>query len=459
MPVQKTLCSRGASAGRPERAAPYRLVLLACAFGLVNCQIASSTAAPEPKPLSTTIIHAGTLLAVPGEAPAVRQSVVIEGGKIVAVENGFVSRPGARIVDLSSSFVLPGLIDSHVHLQFGGGDYRGDLTRMADGYQILRGYAEAHRALEAGFTTIRDQAGSADVVFSIRDAISRGDVEGPRIFASGPALIPTGGGILKGLGVRSDVAGLLEPGSMEMACDGSEACRRAARRALADGADHIKIIVSGSILEPKLGRQMTRDEIEAIVAAAREMGKPVSAAALEPDGIKVAIEAGVRTIEHGTLMDESSFPLFRSSGVWFVPTMMSVEKLRARADSGDALNPVARANIIAASDNLLRIVPLAYRAGVPILFGTDQNVGSLGTNAREFVLMRAAGMREADIIRSATIDAARALGQEAALGAIRPGMVADIIAVQASPLNHIENLGQVRFVMKAGRPVILGSRF
>lgn len=174
-----------------------------------------------------TVIHAGTLLATPGERPVERQSIIISGGQITAVENGFVEPPGAEVIDLSQSFVLPGMIDAHVHLQFGGVNYATDLVTLEDGVVTLRGYAEAQRALEAGFTTLRDMAGDPDVVFALRDAIQRGIVRGPRIIAAGRCLMPTGGGVIRGF--RRDVMDLLAETNLELPCNGPEHCAMATR--------------------------------------------------------------------------------------------------------------------------------------------------------------------------------------------------------------------------------------
>lgn len=414
-----------------------------------GCAAALVLACASVSAQDTTIIHAGSLLAMPGEAPLREQSIVVADGKVRSVESGYVDRPGARIIDLSSAFVLPGMIDAHVHLQFGGSNYSGDLVTLEDGVVVLRGFAEARRALEAGFTTLRDMAGDPDIVLALRDAIDRGIVQGPRIVSAGPAIVPTGGGIIRGY--RRDVMELLAETSLESPCDGPASCARAVRQAIKDGADLIKIVVTGSILSPHsaLSQQMNEAELRAIVEAAHGMGKKVSAHAHGLPGINAALAAGVQSIEHGTYGNASSMKLYRSSGAYLVPTLTSLDMLQKRVEQNPAGDPV-KETVLAANARLAGMVRLAYESGVKIAFGTDCNVGMLGTNAGEFRLMKAAGMGEADMIRAATVTAAELLGMEGQIGTIAPGTAADIIAVQEDPLRDITQLEQVRFVMKDG---------
>lgn len=393
-----------------------------------------------------TIIHAGTLLAQPGQAPSSRRSIVIEGGRIRSIENGFITIAAARIIDLSAAFVMPGMIDTHVHLQFGGQSYTSDLVSTENGVAVLRAYAEARRALEAGFTTLRDMAGDPDVVFALRDAIAQGHVQGLRILASGPAIVPTGGGIVRGLRLRRDIGAQLESSSMEIPCDGAEDCARVTRQVIKDGADVVKVIVTGSILEPKLEQQMTAAEIAGIVVAAHGMGKRVAAAALDVASIEAALLAGVDSIEHGSFGDEGNIALYLKSGAYLVPTLASVEKLARRVRKNPAIHPVVKANVLDASAGLSDRVGHAYRQGVRIAFGTDLNVGSLGENAREFEL----GMHASDMIRSATVLAAGLIGVADKAGTLQAGKAADIIAVREDPLSNIAALADVRFVMKGG---------
>ncbi len=346
------------------------------------------------------------------------------------------------------------MIDAHVHLQFGMSNFNSDLVTLEDGVVVLRGYAEARRALEAGFTTLRDMAGDPDIVLGLRDAIARGIVAGPRIVSAGPAIVPTGGGVIRGY--RRDVMELMATTSLESPCDGPDDCMRAVRQAIKDGADLIKIVVTGSILSPDsaLNQQMSDAELRAIVEAAHGMGKKVSAHAHGLAGINAALEAGVQSIEHGTYGDASSMELYRRSGAYLVPTMTSLDMLRKRAEQNPSGGPAISATVLAANSRLADMVRLASENGVRIAFGTDSNVGMLGRNAGEFRLMKAAGMSEVDMIRSATVIAAELLGLEDEIGTIERGKAADVIAVNANPLQDITSLEQVHFVVKGGRIVV-----
>ena len=424
----------------------------AAAFMVVGSGSGLAQTAPAPPP-QVTVIHAGTLLTVPGEKPKANQTIIVTGGRITGIEDGFVDREGAKVVDLKTSFVMPGMIDAHVHLQYGGDDYTKDLVTLEDGVELLRALTHANYALDAGFTTIRDMAGKPALVFPLRDAINKGIVKGPRILASGPAIEPTGGGIIRGF--RRDVADLLlaHP-NLEIYCDGPENCTKVTREVIMGGADQVKIVASGSILSPSSAKsqQFSNEEINAIVAAAAGMGKKVSSHAHGLPAINASLEAGVNSIEHGSFADQTSMDLFKKSGAYLVPTMTSLGVLRKRVEN-PATDPTVRANVIAAYDRIQQMVGLAYRNKVKIAFGTDSNIGMLGKNAGEFRLLKAAGMSEVDMIRSATVVAAGLLGLENEIGTIAPGKSADIIAVGSSPLDDITVLENVSFVMARGEVI------
>lgn len=424
----------------------------AAAFVLFGAGSALSQA-PGAPPAQVTVIHAGTLFAVPGEKPKSNQSIIVTGGRITGIEDGFVDREGAKVVDLRTQFVMPGMIDTHVHLQYGNGDYTRDLVTLEDGVELLRALTQSNYALEAGFTTLRDMAGKPALVFPLRDSINKGIVKGPRILASGPAIEPSGGGIIRGF--RRDVAELLlSHPNLEIYCDGPENCTKVTREVIMGGADQVKIVASGSILSPSSARsqQFSDAEIKAIVEAAAGMGKKVSSHAHGLPAINASLEAGVNSIEHGSFADQSSIDLFKKSGAYLVPTMTSLNVLRKRIED-PTTDPAVRANVIAAYDRIQQMVGLAYRNKVKIAFGTDSNIGMLGKNAGEFRLLKAAGMSEVDMIRSATVVAAGLLGLENEIGTIAPGKSADIIAVGSSPLDDITALENVGFVMSRGEVI------
>lgn len=402
-----------------------------------------------------TVIHAGTLLSMPGEPPQMNRSVVVADGRIRAIEAGFVAIPGAQVIDLSRSFVMPGMIDAHVHLQYGPATFQQDLVTLEDGVVTLRGYAEARRSLEAGFTSLRDMAGDADVVFSLRDAINRGYVSGPRILAAGPCIMPTGGGVIRGY--RREVMQALSHSNLELPCDGPADCARATRQAIKDGADFIKIVVTGSINTPSdasRNQQMMAAEVAAVIEVARNHGKRVAAHAHGLPGIHAAIAAGVDSIEHGSFADADAIEHMRRNGTFLVPTMTAMKMLEGRVTADAATHPMVKRNVLDANKNLREAVRVASRRGVNIVFGTDSSVGMHGANAGEFSLLRAAGMNETDMLRAATVQAARLLGIDQEVGTLEVGKAADVVATSADPLSDIAALSKITFVMKAGEVVV-----
>lgn len=398
-----------------------------------------------------TVIHAGTVLVGDRLEPVRNHSIVLTGETITRIEKGFITIDDAHLVDLSDKHVLPGLIDAHVHLQHGGPgpSLRQDLTHLEDGVMVLRGYAEARRSLEAGFTTLRDLAGDPDVVFDLRDAINMGLVQGPRILAAGPALMPTGGGIIRGL--RRDLMDALEHSNLEYPCDGADECRKAVRALVKAGADFIKVVVTASISAPGEGGaayQMTPEELESVVEAAHLLDRKVAAHAHGLEGINMAIESGVDSIEHGTFGDATSMDLYKQTGTFLVPTPLdeAVRRARSRADVPEA----QKQKLIVANEHWKSMLQLASTAGINVAFGTDTQVGAHGRSAEKFKVYESAGMKPDAIIESATIKAAVLLGIERETGSLETGKLADIIAVSGNPLDDIDILQNVEFVMKSG---------
>lgn len=404
------------------------------------------------------VIHAGVLLAVPGEEPRPRQSLIVQGERIVRVEDGFtdtLSLPGdVRLIDLSDRFVLPGLMDMHVHLLGElGPDSRTSLLTTTTAFSALKGALYARRTVEAGFTTVRDLGGDPEAIYALRDAIARGYLPGPRILAAGSSLAATGGhGDVDG--VKAELLTLWTP---ETICDGPFDCRRATRQAVKYGADWIKVTATGGVLSDAatgLGQQMTADELEEIVATARALRRKVAAHAHGADGINAALRAGVDSIDHGTFLDEESVELFLKHEAYLVPTLMPGARVPATMAGNpfftDAIRAKADRAATASRDGFRR----AHEAGVRIAFGTDSGVTPHGENAEEFSLMVAAGMKPADAIRSATVVSAELIGMAADLGTLETGKLADLIAVSGNPLDDVAVLEDVDFVMKGGDVVI-----
>lgn len=408
-----------------------------------------------------TVIHAGRLLAVPGEAPLTEQTVVVKGREIAAVLPGYQGEAeiGAGtddiviVHDLTGYTVMPGFIDGHVHLTMEyGSNLRLDAVQQSDADNAIKGAKHAKSTLMAGFTTVRDVgAGPGDAIFALRDGIEKGWIVGPRIFASGATISVTGGHGDGTQGYRDEIAHLMTSPAV---CNGADDCRRAVREQIRRGADHIKLTATGGVLSNTATgteQQFTQPELEAIMASAHAMGRKVTAHAHGKQGIESAIRAGVDSIEHGTYLDAKTIRLFKSNGVYLVPTALAGETVtRWAADSDFNLTPPQRAKARLVGPQMEGMVRRAHEGGVMIAFGTDSGVSAHGTNAEEFLLYVKAGMTPMEAIRTATVMGARNLGKEDMLGTIETGKRADIVAVSGDPLAEIAELLDIDFVMKDG---------
>ena len=405
----------------------------------------ASTAAAE-----VTLIHAGQLLAVPGKEPSTNMTVIVEDGKITGVQNGFVAAQDATVIDLSDKFVLPGLMDMHVHLQGQlGPDNDRDALKMSDQLMQMRSIHYAMNTLEAGFTTVRDVGSSSQEMYAMRDAINNGWIDGPRIIAAGGVGI-TGG--------HADISGV-SPDLMEMmtspnVCDGPYDCRRATRNVIKYGADLIKITSTGGVMTERAtgtGQQMEMDELREVVRAAERMGRKVASHAHEEDGIIAALEAGVASIEHGTYTGPRAIKLFRETGAYLVPTLLAGKTVATMALEADFMPQTVKDKAIRVGNDMAGNFAKAHKAGVNVAYGTDSGISPHGTNAQEAVLMVEAGMTEMEVIIAATINAADLIDMSDSIGTIETGKFADLIAVDGSPLENIEELLDVDFVMKGGK--------
>lgn len=415
------------------------LVGLMCTAGLAGLQ-------------AQTVIYAGKL--IDGVRDSIREQVtlVIQDGKIIRVDQGYSSfKKADRIINLRDYTVLPGLIDLHTHLD-------GELHEKA--YQerfsmnpadvALRSTVYAKGTLQAGFTTVRDLGDTDNVTISLRNAIAKGWVEGPRIFTAAKSLATTGGHADPSNGVNAELRG--DPGPKEGVVNSPADARKAVRQRYKDGADLIKITATGGVLSlAKSGQnpQFTMEELEAIVSAANDYGFHVAAHAHGTEGIKRAVKAGVRTIEHGTYLDEEAMNLMKAKGTWLVPTLMAGETVLEMGKKEGALPPVVAKKAVVVGQYMLDNFNRAVKAGVPIAFGTDCGVSPHGRNAREFVLMVNNGMKPMQAIKAATSVAAKVLEQEQ-LGVLAEGKIADVVAVKGDPLADISVLQKITFVMKEG---------
>lgn len=403
----------------------------------------------------TIYLHCGTLLARPGEPAASPATVIIEDGRIARVEAGrkLDAPQDAALIDLSHAFVLPGLIDCHTHITGElSPDARLRAVEQSDADAALNAVVYARRTLDAGFTTIRNVGSMGDAAFALRDAIRDGRIPGPRILVAGRSVTPSGGHGDRTHGYRDDLFAI--PGAYEGVADGPYECRKAVRTQVKRGADLIKLTATGGVLsatDAGTGQQFFEDELRAIVETAHALGRKVAAHAHGTDGIKAALRAGVDSIEHGSFLDDEAISLFRQTGAFLVPTLFAGETVEVIARTNpDAFVPAVRRKALEVGPVMRDSLARAHAAGVRIAFGTDCGVGPHGQNAREFELMVLAGMSPDEALRSATIDASELLGLEGEIGSIEPGKAADIIAVPRSPLESIDAMREVFFVMRDG---------
>ena len=401
----------------------------------------------------TTFVEAGRLLADPSNGVVQRdKTLVIRGNQIVEVRDGFVGDASqGKVVDLRQAFVLPGLIDSHVHLTSQQNpNARLEEVTLSDADQAMVGARYARRTLMAGFTTVADLGASNQAIFALRNAVRNGDVPGPRIIAAGSSVSIHGGhGDINGY--REDVMHLL---SSESICSGPEDCMRAVRTQVRAGADIIKITATGGVLSNTaagLNQQFSDDELSAIVGSAHRMGRQVTAHAHGVDGINAFLRAGGDSIEHGTYLDDQSIRLFKSNGAWLIPTLLAGDFV-ARIASGpdNFFTPAQTAKALEAGPKMLDMARRAHEGGVKIAFGTDSGVSAHGDNAQEFALLVRAGLSPLEAIQAATVGAAEHLRIANEAGKIAVGMPADIVAVSGDPLSDVTELERMKFVMKAG---------
>lgn len=419
---------------------------------LLALALTGSSFAQSTTPTVTTIIHAGRLLADPATGRVLTQHSILVGadGRVIGVEAGFVTREGATIVDQRNRFVLPGLIDSHVHLtgELGANQLLEEVQLTASD-AALRGAQHARTTLRAGFTTVADLGAANDAIFGLRRAINEGRVPGPRIIASGSSITPDGGhGDANGFAPH-----IIDVLRSESACSGADACRRAVRRQIQAGADVIKITATGGVLSNTaagVGQQLADDELNAIVDAAHSMGRRVTAHAHGVEGINAALRAGVDSIEHGSYIDAQSARLLRQGNRYQVPTLLAGWWVSQLAERGGVLTPAQTTKARQVGRDMAQMGRFGREQRVRIAFGTDSGVSPHGMNAREFQLLVEAGYTPIQTLQMATINAADHLQLNGTAGRIGAGYSADIIAVDGDPTQDVATLMNVRFVMARG---------
>jgi imidazolonepropionase-like amidohydrolase len=418
--------------------------------GALAAAVLVAPAAAQTNP--TTFVQAGRVLVDPATGKVETQkTLVVQNGKVVRIADGFVTEPGGKVVDLKSAFVLPGFIDSHVHLTGQQNpNSRLEEVTQSSAEQAMVAARYAKKTLLAGFTTVADLGADDDAIFALRKAIAQGDVPGPRIVASGAAISIHGGhGDVNGF--REDVMHVLRPGSV---CSGAADCSRAVREQVWKGADVIKITATGGVLSNTaagLAQQFSEDELKAIVESAHRMGRRVTAHAHGGDGINTFLKAGGDSIEHGTFLDAEGVALMKKNGAYLVPTLMAGDFVyRVASGPNNFLTPAQSAKALEAGPRMLDMARRAHAGGVKIAFGTDTGVSAHGDNAGEFALLVKAGLTPLEAIQAATVNAADHLQLSAVAGALTPGHAADIVAVDGDPLKDVAVLTKVRFVMKDG---------
>jgi len=422
-----------------------RKLILVLSLFYISCLYALSSA---------TVIHAGLLINGESSFPSPEMSIVVKDSKIEAIETGFITPDSEdEFIDLSGYTVLPGLIDMHVHLgsEYSKNSYQERITLNAGDYAI-RAVANAQKTLMAGFTTVRNLGGSDGVTISLRNAITKGIVTGPRIFSSGTTIASSGG---HGDSTNSLNKSLTsDPGASKGIINNLDDASKAVRYRYKEGSDLIKITATGGVLsnaKNSQNPQLTEQEIAQIVNIADDYGFKVAAHAHGAEGIKRAVRAGVHSIEHGTLMDAEGMRLMREKGTYYVPTIIAGLWVAEKAKDPDFFPELVRPKAAEIGPQIKVTFGKAYQAGVKIAFGTDTGVSAHGKNASEFKHMVEAGMPPMKAIQSATVEASKLLGEYHHLGSLVGGKSADIIAVSGNPLEDISILEEVDFVMKAGK--------
>jgi imidazolonepropionase-like amidohydrolase len=418
------------------------------AVGAVICWGIPANTQTQP---AEAVVHAGRL--IDGLSTTVRErvTVLVKGDRIVGVQDGFQTPAGARVIDLRTATVMPGLIDSHTHLTgegTGNAIVRAVTQTPLD--DAVRSTFYARKTLDAGFTTVRNVGADGGPDVALKRAIDAGIVPGPRIWTARTTISITGGHGDQG-GLRPDL--WVAPTWMDGIVDSADEARKAVRYQHKYGADLIKITATGGVLsinDSGDAQQFTDEEMAAIVESAHLLGMKVAAHAHGKRGIEAAIRAGVDSIEHGTYSDDATFRLFKERGTYLVPTILAGKTVAELATIPGHFHPSVQEKAARIGPLIQDMFKRAYAAGVKVAFGTDSGVSTHGENAREFVYMVEAGMPPIEAILSATRAAADLVGAADRIGSIQAGRFADIVATAGNPLTDISEMRRITFVMKGG---------
>ena len=402
---------------------------------------------------AATLIHAGRLVDGVSTTPRERVTIVVEGDRIAAIEDGFrAAGTGDEVVDLAQATVLPGFMDMHVHLTSEQGRTSElDSIKKSEADRAYDSTVFAERTLLAGFTTVRNLGDHWNISIALRRAIEAGKVKGPRVYTAGRS-IGTRGGHADATNAFGPYLSSGDP-RLDTVCNGPDSCRDAVRQRYQDGADSIKITATGGVLSiAKSGSapQFTDEELAAVISTAHDYGMKVAAHAHGSEGIKRAVRNGIDSIEHGTFIDDEAIRLMKEKGTHYVPTISAGRFVYQQAQDPTYFPAIVRPKALAVGPQIQETFGKAWRAGVTIMFGTDTGVSAHGDNAKEFGYMVESGMPVMEAIRSATIVPAKYLGIDDRLGSLEAGKVADIVAVPGDPLTDVHVLERVSFVMKDG---------
>ena len=402
---------------------------------------------------SSTIIYTSSYIDVLSGKVISNSSITIDDNKIISIDKGYIKvSKNDKLIDLRGLTVMPGLMDMHVHF---GGEYQSKAERpvkVERETEAILATAHAYTTLKAGFTTVRQVGDSGLVAISLRDAIKNGYVVGPRIFTSGKSIATTGGHADPTNGKSID--DYEYPTPEDGVINGPYEAFTAVRQRYKDGADGIKLTVTGGVLSvAKSGDnpQFTEEEVDAVVKAAKDYGMWVAVHAHGSEGMKRAVIAGVDSVEHGTFMTEEVMELMIERGTYYVPTISAGEFVAEKSKIDNYFPEIVRPKAASVGPQIGGTFGKAYKKGVKIAFGTDVGVQPHGTNWKEFVYMNQYGMPAIETIVVATIETAKLLGESDTLGSISVGKIADIIAISGNPLEDMNDMQNVEFVMKNGK--------